>query len=702
MSRSSLRTVPAFPRHPLPEPSWHRRSDTATGILLQTMVVLSPWTFGSWPAWSVWALNLGGYLLGVLLLLKVVIRRTAHYEPRRWNGTQPLIIPIGLGLVTAVLLSGCLVSAINARAVVDLDHLRLLERPHWIPWLPHSYDQPATWAAFWSYLGLAGAFWALRDWITLVPPEDRPVLNTEFRSCRAAALGDTAQIFVGQHPLGQWRERDGPDAKVGQRVLQPVLFDPAVEHVVAGLVGENGFFGPFTYRNHAAQFVNLVWPLCLALWLAHPLPPVRQSRRSAWILPFCLVLMIAASFVSGSRGGSIITALLLATCLPLLFLGPRTGRQIRFLAGITAVAGLGLGLGLAWEPLRQRFFRDLVVYPTRIETGLSDFTIRATFRVPTTWGKEIATFAGLSDDPKWLWNTPGSITLSLHRSGVLQARVVGPDPSRVLMLTAADKMLVDAGRTVEIIFTRRSEAATLHLNGQPVELRAPKPDAAITWPGVMASKYLWIGRGSGGSRKFNDRIEAVTLLDRALPTPVIESLANRNPKQAPIFRPFPFNDRWADLDPSPVLDIAPNTLAPSQWLATGLGGRTEIHRLSRAMMADHPPVLGTGPGSFAGLFKIFRQNRDPRMDWYAHNDHLETRITFGLVGTALIYLGLLLCPLATLTRGGMPLPRHGLFLIGISLAGALFHARFDWLFQNHSLPFLALLVCGNPNTPDST
>ena len=35
----------------------------------------------------------------------------------------------------------------------------------YIRWLPHSFDSSRTWFAFWSYLGLACSFWAVRDWL---------------------------------------------------------------------------------------------------------------------------------------------------------------------------------------------------------------------------------------------------------------------------------------------------------------------------------------------------------------------------------------------------------------------------------------------------------------------------------------------------------------------------------------------------------
>ena len=115
--------------------------------MLMAMVIFSPWTFGGWPKWSTWTMNGGGYALALLYFVKLVIRRQTGFRPERCGGRQPSVIRYGLGAITILLLAWCLVSAFNARAVVDLDRLALVYKPQWIDWLPHSYDEPASWPA---------------------------------------------------------------------------------------------------------------------------------------------------------------------------------------------------------------------------------------------------------------------------------------------------------------------------------------------------------------------------------------------------------------------------------------------------------------------------------------------------------------------------------------------------------------------------
>jgi hypothetical protein len=194
--------------------------------------------------------------------------------------------------------------------------------------------------------------------------------------------------------------------------------------------------------------------------------------------------------------------------------------------------------------------------------------------------------------------------------------------------------------------------------------------------------------------EFKERIDAVTLLDVALPDTLIGRVAERDPQPSMLIDVSLWNDRWAELEREPLVNVGPSTLSPKQWLATGLGGRGEIYALSRDMMADHPRAFGIGPGAFAGVFKVFRQTDDPAQNWFAHNDHLETRITFGLVGAGLVWAGLLLCPVVAFCRGGLPVPWYCVALVVMALAGSLFHARYDWVFQTHALLFLGVTLCG--------
>src|ERR1035437_8509782 len=158
---------------------FYRVCEDFTEPLICLMVVFGPWAFGTTQSWSIWLMNGAGYLLGLLLAGKLAIRRFKGYHPPRWDdggleslsdstGSKLLTSPrltATLALLSVAILVYCLISAVNARATFHREVLSFDYRDSFIQWLPHSFDSGRTWLAFWSYLGLALSFWAVRDWL---------------------------------------------------------------------------------------------------------------------------------------------------------------------------------------------------------------------------------------------------------------------------------------------------------------------------------------------------------------------------------------------------------------------------------------------------------------------------------------------------------------------------------------------------------
>ncbi len=124
----------------------------------------------------------------------------------------------------------------------------------------------------------------------------------------------------------------------------------------------------------------------------------------------------------------------------------------------------------------------------------------------------------------------------------------------------------------------------------------------------------------------------------------------------------------------------------------GFEGREETYATARPMAEDYP-VFGTGPGTFETVFQLYRISTDTYWPVQLHNDWLETRITFGWAGGALIALALGAVLLRWFARGGVHGPRRLVVLLWLALAGCLAHARYDFPFQIHSIEFLFLLIC---------
>jgi O-antigen ligase len=124
----------------------------------------------------------------------------------------------------------------------------------------------------------------------------------------------------------------------------------------------------------------------------------------------------------------------------------------------------------------------------------------------------------------------------------------------------------------------------------------------------------------------------------------------------------------------------------------GLAGREEMFAAAQPMARDYP-WFGTGPGSFEYVFQLYRISTSTYWPAQLHNDWLETRITFGWVGLALILAALLTVFLRWFAPGGIYGGRRFGFLLWLSLGAALIHARYDFPFQIHSLIFLFLVLC---------
>ena len=140
-------------------------------------------------------------------------------------------------------------------------------------------------------------------------------------------------------------------------------------------------------------------------------------------------------------------------------------------------------------------------------------------------------------------------------------------------------------------------------------------------------------------------------------------------------------------------DIGWRRLKPRlETVASDLEGRESTYEIGRQMAADFP-LFGTGAKTFSPLFQMYRPS--PETFWLAqmHNDWLETRITFGWVGGALIVLALVVVLVLPLTSGGLRIGAEFPRLLWLSLAGCLIHARYDFPLQIQSVLFVFVLLC---------
>jgi O-antigen ligase len=124
----------------------------------------------------------------------------------------------------------------------------------------------------------------------------------------------------------------------------------------------------------------------------------------------------------------------------------------------------------------------------------------------------------------------------------------------------------------------------------------------------------------------------------------------------------------------------------------GLQDRNQIYDMARPM-ADDSPLFGTGPGTFATLFQFYRPDPDEYWPAQLHNDWLETLITFGWLGSAMIMMALCIVVFHWFVARGIHARVTVVALFWIALSGCLFYARYDFPFQIYSVLFLFILLC---------
>src|SRR5512140_3140787 len=59
--------------------------EALTEVVIYLMVIFSPWAFGTTQRWSIWTMNIAGYGLGLLLVLRLALRWLRGYYPARWD-----------------------------------------------------------------------------------------------------------------------------------------------------------------------------------------------------------------------------------------------------------------------------------------------------------------------------------------------------------------------------------------------------------------------------------------------------------------------------------------------------------------------------------------------------------------------------------------------------------------------------------------
>jgi hypothetical protein len=120
--------------------------------------------------------------------------------------------------------------------------------------------------------------------------------------------------------------------------------------------------------------------------------------------------------------------------------------------------------------------------------------------------------------------------------------------------------------------------------------------------------------------------------------------------------------------------------------------RMQIYRNTWKMFQDYP-VFGTGPGSFADLYGLYKEKYHDFYPAEVHNDWLEILVTHGIAGAVLVYGCFILCLGHWFYRRGIRLPGKFVALMALSLFGCLLHAMVDFPLQVYSILLTFICIC---------
>jgi len=287
---------------------------------LLAAVFLAPWMFGAVEPWAIHALT--AVLLVLLLLwgVKAVLERALRIHPTAIHG-----VLLGALLVAAIQIARAPSPTSEVRSAASVVVDASGTGSALVASARGSQDPPGTRRAMWRLALLIGYFGLARELLRGTRRLAGAFVVLMLLGVLLSLVG-LIQKFSGTGRLLWIREVDAAEIA----------------------------FGPFVNRNHAAGFLELLFPLPVALILAQGVS--RERWGLCGVLAFVLGTAIA---LTGSRGGVLVLgAELLA--LPLLWraMNAGSGRDVRSGAILTATVGAGIVLGVLWigaEPIASRW-----------------------------------------------------------------------------------------------------------------------------------------------------------------------------------------------------------------------------------------------------------------------------------------------------------------------------------------------------------
>ncbi|MDA7670537.1 O-antigen ligase family protein [Verrucomicrobia bacterium] len=672
-------------RNRTPKP--YRWADIGTEALIYFTVIFGPWAFGTVHDLAITTMNLANYGIGLLLLTKWITRWKTDYQPARWTSQSESDRESGspkrdlrtktVGFLTLYMLGYILVSILNARSTYNWDFNFFEYEETYIKWLPHTYDKAATIQSFCNFLGLACCFWGVRDWVLGKTRTERMESTSEEDDSQRMFH---EEISIPSIPIRLKRLlwllciSGGLLALIG--IVQRLDGTPKLLWILERerFGSSTQGFGPFGYRGNGASYLNMILPLSVGflMWMIQYAKSIgmktgSKTNESHFILIPTICMMVAAPFISLSRGGFVVLGymLLIGIIWVLFNRNSIKGRQKAGL-GLILLIGIGLSYLIGWEPLQKRLDSQNPWHETQIETP--------------NYGDKITYISDLPAPPYDRDYTLFMITDSQSRKfrkSYFQAYL--PKNGNLLI------RLIDNLRksSTYVSYTNLTEA----LESGHLKLELMR-DAT----GIQTSVNETIVSGTEKTSGKNPP---------AWNHPVV-------PNEILVYKKTAFKKGEPDLQ-SRLLSVEPiiSEASPGQnkesiqltfdenWsfshILSKMSSRDRIYEDSWRMAKDYR-ILGCGSGAWGTVYFLYH-DADEVWDAWVHCDWLEYWINFGCFGTIPGLVLLIMTSISFKAKSGMISHAWIHTALNLAITGCLLHALFDFPLQVVSTMHLFIILC---------
>ncbi|MDA7535077.1 O-antigen ligase family protein [Verrucomicrobia bacterium] len=668
-------------------PKLYRWADIGTEALIYFTIIFGPWAFGTVHDWAITTMNLANYGIGLLLMTKWVIRWKTEYQPARWTSHSQNDGESDspkrdwrtktVGFLTLYMLGYILVSILNARSTYNWDFNFFEYEETYIKWLPHTYDKAATIQSLCNFLGLACCFWGVRDWV--------------LEKTRTERMESTSEEDDSQHMFQE--EISVPS--IPNR-LKKLLWLLCISGGLLALIGivqrldgtpkllwilereqfgsPTQSFGPFGYRGNGASYINMILPLAVGflMWMMQYAKSVRmktgrKSSESRFTLIPAICMMIAAPFISLSRGGFVVLGyILLVGIIWVLFKRNLLKGQQKAGLGIILLMGIGLSYYIGWEPLLKRLNSQNLWYETQIEAPNYEEKIEYIADLPAPPYDRNHTLFMISDSQSRKFRK-SYFQADLYKSGTLRTLLSDYTSKSYIQTTYTNLTEVLESGSLKLEIIRNSDGIKSIANETAligIEKRSGKNPP--TWNHPVIPNEILVHKKTALKKGEPD------LQSRLLSVEPITSKASPGQNKESI--QLTLDENWS-----------------FSQIFSNMSSRDRIYEDSLRMAKDYR-MLGCGSGAWGTVYFLYH-DADEVWDAWVHCDWLEYWINFGFFGTVPGFILLIITSISFKAKSGITSHAWMRTALNIAITGCLLHALFDFPLQVISIMHLFVILC---------